>query len=510
MVKLLILIFFTCLPAFAGITENGLSALEQKSPSEQVNIITTQKPKLSPEAVKAFALLIYDKDNPQLFNQILNDLLESKPDTLIANERIKDVIKSLSKKDAETLSSLLEDLTRTYSSSFTADIETLKQLYSNLEPATQEKFLLALMGEINTDDLQQYVTDTIGSTYYAELLDTYSESICEAVSSIVKPSYFATTPLIDALNTLNLPNFYSPTAKNSLLNREHFHDFNTFEQANFFVMPYGHYTEYDQGKDTPKFDLYTIGISVGGEYTFLEKITLGLGGAYSFSELHLQPNDELAKFNTLYIGPYLGYLFPRGALSFTLLGAMNFIYTKRKLSLFPERGIEPKYATSNYNSWDIVSRLEGVFFQPLGEEFYLNPSARIDYIHVFQGKNIESLDKKSSLQVESLHESFLQIRLGLELKREVYKPKVGFIVPSLIWAWNHFAPLSKNSYHYTIDGCEAAFTAESTLESWDTFSYGAGLALVFKKGVYLSFDYELSLGASQTQHKGTIRASLSW
>ncbi|MCB1116722.1 MAG: autotransporter outer membrane beta-barrel domain-containing protein, partial [Chlamydiia bacterium] len=140
----------------------------------------------------------------------------------------------------------------------------------------------------------------------------------------------------------------------------------------------------------------------------------------------------------------------------------------------------------------------------------LNPSARIDYIYVLQEENKEFLDKKSSLHVQDSSDSFMQTRLSLELKREVYKPKLGFVVPSLIFAWNHFIPLSTGSYSYSISGCDKVVGAERLLKPWDTLSYGGRLALIFKKGFYLSLDYELSHGTSQIQHKGTVRASLSW
>lgn len=552
MVKLLALIFLTPLILFSGIVNEGLQTLGEKTEEEQKKIIESSRVELKPQGVIAFTKNIPDQEK---INLIVHELVKAHPSISFSKNEITSFFNQLPKERQQSflieligstgiqftkdqVDTYFEGLSETEKATFykehiasytdpklltneekrklilafatSSDKKTQETLFDTLDTTDQIEFLIELLGRFEEEEQQNYVNKLKTSKYYSDHLINPSESRCATASSLADPAYAGTIPFIDALNATHIPNFYNSAPKNSLINREHFHDFNTFEQASLFIEPYGYYSQFDQGKDRLNFNLYTIGISIGGEYTFLERLTLGLGAAYSFSELHFKKDEELAKLNTFYLGPYLGYLFPRGSLSLTLLGAMNFIHTERQTHLFPDKITKSKKATSNYNSWDINSRLEGVFFQPLGEDFYLNPSARIDYIHVFQGKNIETLDKKTSLHVKSLYESFLQVRLGLELKREVYKKNLGFIIPSLLCGWTHFAPITKNGYHYYFEECEETYQGKSGLGSWSAFSYGAALTFIHKRGFHLSLEYELSMGSDLTEHKGVIRTSMSW
>ena len=118
---------------------------------------------------------------------------------------------------------------------------------------------------------------------YGDFLQNPSTNLCSQVEKTANPTYFGAIPVIDWLNTAHFAGFFNPAMTYALANRPCHNDFDTFNQWNLSIEPYGFYTQFRNEPDPLKFDQYTVGISAVGEYTFFDRLVLGLGLAYSHS-----------------------------------------------------------------------------------------------------------------------------------------------------------------------------------------------------------------------------------
>ncbi|HUD02192.1 MAG TPA: autotransporter outer membrane beta-barrel domain-containing protein, partial [Rhabdochlamydiaceae bacterium] len=248
--------------------------------------------------------------------------------------------------------------------------------------------------------------------------------------------------------------------------------------------------------------------SAGGEYTFFDRLVLGLGLAYSHSGVDWQEHHSTASLNSLYFGPRLSYVFSHGYLSGTLFGVANFYQIDREINLFPTK-MKPGSTTTAYQSWDVVARLEGGLAYEAGSHFFLYPTARVDYLYVLQPETSEKLDDEIEMKIEAFNETFLCSKAGLKVTREFFGETIGYLIPSVSAGWIYFTPQSNKSYQYEMEGC-SKFEKEVKSGSWNQYYLGAGFALVHKKGILVSLDYELTLGADSPLQAGNIRVEWSW
>ena len=343
---------------------------------------------------------------------------------------------------------------------------------------------------------------------YGDFLQNPSTNLCSQVEKTANPTYFGAIPVIDWLNTAHFAGFFNPAMTYALANRPCHNDFDTFNQWNLSIEPYGFYTQFRNEPDPLKFDQYTVGISAVGEYTFFDRLVLGLGLAYSHSGIEWKKEKSHADLNSLYFGPALNYVFTHGYLGCTLFGVANFYHTERKTDLFP--GVTASQdSLVDLMSWDLDLRLEGgLSFEP-GYQFFIYPMARLDYLTVFENGATEQLEEDTELLIEGFIESFLCSKVGIEMTREFYTDSLGFVVPRFSFGWLNFSPISTQDYHFQLGEC-TKLKGKVEPSSWNQYYLGAGLSVILKRGMLFSLDYELTAGSDSPVQAGSLRFELSW
>jgi len=389
--------------------------------------------------------------------------------------------------------------------------EILKYQYELLD--NRENFLKARLNDEYTDTQRQELINSLLKSYTnKELLKNPSLKKCTEVGVNGDPTYIGATHVIDWLNTAHFKGFFQPTMTYALVNGDTFNEFDTFNQWNLWVEPFGFYTQFNRDIRPLKFNMYTAGISAGGEYTIFDRLVLGLGVAYSHSGVNWQEDGSSANINSIYFGPSLSYVFSHGYLSCTIFGVGNFYQASRETKLFPElpdKVLKPSKTTPEYTSWDIVGRLEGGLSYEVGGHFFLYPTAKVDYLQVLEQASVEKLDDEVEISIGAFDGSFLNGKIGIKATREFFYESTGYLIPSLSAGFIHFTPLSNKSYQYEIDECEK-FQKKLKVESWNQSYIGAGFAFLHKKAMLVSLDYELFVGAESPLHLVNLKIEWSW
>lgn len=389
----------------------------------------------------------------------------------------------------------------------TLDPTVLQALFNQFNEEGKRSYLKKLLEPYEASERQALLNELLNPADYKTQLTNLSPDECIEIGTLSNPDFFGALPIVDWLNCLNFPSFFQPDLKNALINREHFNAFNSLDQIEAWIEPYGYYTSFNRGSDSLDFDLYTVGISLGGGYTLRERFVLGFGLGYSHSEIDWKKNQSTqGSLNTFYFGPTLSYLFPYGYFHAMLLGAANFYHINRETKLFQEW----KKAASDPSTWDLDARLEGGLCFPIGYTWYLYPLAAADFVNVFSQKTIESLDKETNLIIKPLHESFLRWKAGLKMSSEVFKEGFGFITPHFAIGLAGYIPLLQSTYSYDLDGCSKTFEEEVAVDHWSQYFFEAGLSLFHERGIFLSLNYQLYTGYNSPIHFGNIRLGWSW
>ncbi len=382
------------------------------------------------------------------------------------------------------------------------------QYYNSLDKNTQHQVLKELILHYSDDPnkRQEFIDNLITQPTNKEYL--LNPNVCVDAGVAVNPFYVGVIPVVEWINTAYQPSYFKPTMTDILVNKAALNEFNSLNQWGLWIEPYGLNTHFRRKHQDLHFDLFTMGVNVGAEVTLSERILLGFGATYSHSVLDWEKKKDDLRLNSIYVGPFLGYLFSSGYLSLTLMGVGNFYDITRDVQLSPKTA--RTHDQINQTSWDLLARLEGGFSYSPGGSFYFTPFAKVDYLHVFEQGCTETLedDDPVELTIDSLYASFLSSKVGLKLTREWYNESYGYLIPNLSCSFLNFTPITQNEYHFEIEDCKS--DAKVNTDSWNQYSIGAGFTFVHKKGVLISLDYELTLGSNSPVQVGSIRAELSW
>lgn len=389
----------------------------------------------------------------------------------------------------------------------------LKDQYHGLPE--REKFLNELLKEYSPTDRQELINKLVEAPTNQKLLTNLSPAGCTDVGKRGNPIYAGASPVIDWLNTAHFNGFFQPAMNYALVNREMFNEFDSFNQWGLSGDLFGFYTPFQREDDALKFKMYTVGLGVGGEYEFFDRLVLGLGLAYSHSKVNWQKDQPTVAINSLYFGPSLSYIFSHGYLSCSLLGLANFYKVNREVELFEK--IKSK-STTEYQNWNILGRLEGGFSYEVASQFFLYPTARLDYMTVLMPEITESLEgdeeeeseeEATEIKTAPFHASFLTAKAGLKLTREFFYEGIGYLIPHLSGGWLGFSSVNHPRYVYEIGKCPS-FKKEADSGAWNQAYVGAGFTMIHPKGILISLGYELMIGANSPVQAADIRLEFSW
>ena len=309
-------------------------------------------------------------------------------------------------------------------------------------------FLKKCCTRFTKDQQQEIINRLQEQPSYGDLLQNPSQSLCSQVEATANPVYFGATPISIRSTPRPFAGFFNPSMTSALANRPCHNDFDSFNQWDLWLEPFGFNTQFNNEPDPLKFDQYTVGIAAGGEYTFSDRLVLGLGLAYSHSGIDWKKIEDRATLNSLYFGPALGYVFSHGYLGCTLFGVANFYQIHRKTDLFPALS-PPEESTLEDTNWDLVLRLEGGLSLRPGHQIYLYPILESTILLSLKNGVTEQLEEDTELVIEGMTESFLTAKAGVKMAREFYTESFGFVIPSLSFGYLGFSPSPSRNINST-------------------------------------------------------------
>jgi len=143
------------------------------------------------------------------------------------------------------------------------------------------------------------------------------------------------------------------------------------------------------------FDSYTYGAGMGWEQVLDGQFVIEGGLGYTHSNLHWHDNFGNSRWSTIYVAPFFGWFNERFFANFMVMGGFNFFKTDRTVAF----GTINRNATSRYNSYDLLLRLNGGARIPFGEINWFQPEATLNYLTVFTEGYREKGASSINLQV---------------------------------------------------------------------------------------------------------------
>lgn len=466
---------------------------------------------LSPEVLKT---QINSLENPQKFtDELISENKFKKGPVTLSPEVLTAQANAL--QNPEEFANKLLGENKFKKGDVTLSPEVLKKLIELEDPIQRERLIKDLLSKHypEAEARQQLINKLIKRPKNKDLFPNLSEKDCIELGIQANPAYGGVSPVLDWLNTAHFKGFFQPTMTDILVNRNKFNEFDSFNQWGLWGECFGLYSKLEKVPKDLKLNMYTIGINIGGQKVFFERLVLGLGIGGSHSGVKWKEDRQDSSINSIYFGPSLNYVFSHGYLGCTLLGLVNFYKVNREVNLFPKRIKEFIKTTTEYQTWDLVARIEGGLSYEIWDQFYFYPTARVDYLNVFVRESSEKVDDTTEIKLDPFNNFLLCSKAGLKVTKEFFYENFGFLIPSLSGGWINFTPLSTPHYEYEIEAetnkCKK-FEKEIEIGSWNQSYMGAGFTFVHERGILVSLDYEITIGVNSPVQGGSLRIEWSW
>ena len=313
-------------------------------------------------------------------------------------------------------------------------------------------------------------------------------------------------PLVDWLNFSNLPSFFEPTVRYLMKRDEYYNTLDTLGKYSLGVQPYGFYSSFDL--EDQRFKLATFGVNIDGAVTVYDRWVVGGGLGYWHSNLDWGERAKKNTVNSLYGGPFGGYIFDQAYVGLTLLGIYNFYHVN---SLF----INGENRT--HQGWDIGTRLEGAYdyewTRYFGKNFFIQPKGEISYLFVSQNKIEEtknlSDEEELSVSVEDRSYNFMRYRLGVTFKKEFHSHERGILIPSLSVAWILMQPLSSSEIELEC-GENNKILEHKKYPHSNQLYLGAKVVAINTRALMLSLGADVYIAHLYPVYAGHLRFEWNW
>jgi hypothetical protein len=349
--------------------------------------------------------------------------------------------------------------------------------------------------------------DTIDPEEIARLIEAEAKgSICSKMTSLLE-DHVNPLPIVDWLNASSLPSFFEPTVRSLLKREEYYNGFDSLGRYSLGVRPYGFYSNFKLHEDT--FKLATFGVTVDGAVTVYDRWVIGGGLGYWHSNLDWGKKSDRNSVNTIYGGPFGGYLFDQAYIGLTLLG----IYNMYKVNSLFIKGHD-----KSHEGWDIGARLEGAYeyewTRYFGNNFFIQPNGDLSYLWVSQRKMDETTKlpsgKEFAVSVGSRTYNFMRYRLGVTFKKEFYQVERGILIPSLSIAWVFMQPLSSSHVKLTCGDSSPSTVKHKKYPSSNQLYLGAKVVAINTRAFLISLGADIFIAKLYPIYAGNLRFEWNW
>ena len=256
------------------------------------------------------------------------------------------------------------------------------------------------------------------------------------------------------------------------------------------------------------FDAYSVGVGLGASHLFLQSLSVGGGIGYTYSHIDWEKNRGEGHWNSIYLGPSVGWSKNNGYLNFLVLGSFNRYHIDRKIK-FP--GVN-RTAESAHNSYDLLLRLDGGYKFRINtggnlDHFFILPEATISYLNVFEESFTESGAGSINLAVDSKYSAFLQPAVLVKLLRDFYRTGV-CVTPALQIGWTSNVPLTSGNYtsrFYKQNTCKSHFDVKSFHDTSNQMTVGGEVVIRTDSEWIVELGYKADLFDNRTVQSGKVK-----
>ena len=244
---------------------------------------------------------------------------------------------------------------------------------------------------------------------------------------------------------------------------------------------------------------------IGADYSFNNQYVLGITGAYSYSDVHV--NESRAKGH---INSYYGALYAimHNRLFFfdlALIAGYDQFHASRKI----EYGTLKRNANTNHGGWDLDGHIDGGFI--IGTTAEIRPFFAVDYLYVHENGFQESGADSLNLSISATNNTLLRSEGGFNFSR-CFRVSHGKWIPQVrLSAVYEAFNLKSNgaSYQSHFMGESGSFTVKNQNTNRTLFSPGVGISGVFFEDTMLfSLDYFGEF--SRNYSNQVVKGEFSW
>ncbi|MGH2613177.1 MAG: autotransporter outer membrane beta-barrel domain-containing protein, partial [Rhabdochlamydiaceae bacterium] len=311
-------------------------------------------------------------------------------------------------------------------------------------------------------------------------------------------------PLIEWINVSSLKSFYDPTFQ-SLLNQPlFFNEIDSLGQYQLAIQPYGFHSGYElDGND---FKLTTFGGTVNGSVTLKERWILGAGIGYWYSSFNWGDLAHDGSLNTIYVGPYLAYVFDRGYIDLEILGIYNIYNVDQVIA----KGQE---INNNTTKWDLYGSIEGGIDLKgphfTGANFFIQPTVNLSYLASLSHE-LKLEDEENETTLTGGFSDFFRGKIAAEFRKEFHQQGKGFIIPALSIGWVLMQPLSHNNSTLTCGEEQNQSLFPKKYPSSQQLYVGAKFTTLSKSGFLFSLSADAYIAKLYPIYSGNVRFEWSW
>ena len=269
-----------------------------------------------------------------------------------------------------------------------------------------------------------------------------------------------------------------------------------------WINPIGFY--YKQNEDTPEqfpFDVRSYGFTLGFQGVLPNKLALGGGVGYTYSDLKWSQSQGTATIQSVYIAPSFSYIGEVGYGSIMLSCGPSFYDVKRKIEFADIK----REAQSYHTGFDLIIGMSGGLSLKMpgifGEGLFCIPTLNLDFVNLFEGGYEESGAGSANLFIEKKLSSFFRPELTLKISQQLSFGKLS-VLPTLYFGWVKSIALNQDQ-----EKCKAKImskemenAAPMIVESYrppgDQLVIGAELTAFYQEHLCFKFGYEANLVGS--------------
>jgi outer membrane autotransporter protein len=342
----------------------------------------------------------------------------------------------------------------------------------------------------------------------SEIAISYKQSLAQGSTSCNPPSPYTAIPLVNWLNSVGIGTFLNDLNKKMLLDPQAFTTFNSMNRYGFSISPFVFHGHANPSEEN-QFQLTSSGVSLGGSLNCLKRYVLGIGAGFIHTGIDWKKEGAQGNLNGLFFTPYMGYISDRGFLSLTAVLNRSFYNLSRSFS-YPSNNTSQKATLKNqHDTSSLGLKLEGAF-DLLIRRLIFRPNFGVDYLFVLEDKYDEKEKGETVFEVQNSHSSFLRSKFALQIRKDVFKSKTGFISSSLNIGWVSMQPLSQKGYDVQAEVGSCSITMKKGYPSSGQLLLGAGVVGLHKSAFGFALDISTQLLGKYNVQSGKVTLSWDW